>query len=572
MEGVVMILLLHWSLSGAQQFDLEGGGVVVAAAGSDVTLPCSLKNQQSAVDMEVEWTRPDLKNQIVHHYKNKQDQTDKLDPSYKNRTSLFKEELQQGNTSLLLKKVQESDGGQYKCLVQSTGAFDEITINLTVEAIGTPPEIFVLSTDGSGGISLLCETTGWNPKPELRVLDSKGVELSGEHKKSQRAGVGFNVSLDVTAHKNATDTVTCKMTWRDSQRETQMDITGIGSNPQIIVEGTDVSGGIKLLCETTGWKSEPQLQWFSGGVELPAGDVENLQDNNLYTVRYRITTHKNGIFICRVKQHPRMKKDISVILDNSGNKADIGTPPEISVLGTDGSGGISLLCETTGWNPEPELRVLNSNRVELSGGYKKSHRARVGFNVSLHVTAHGTPTVTCEMKLGQHKWEKQMNITGIGTNPQIIVEGTDVPGGIRLLCETTGWESEPHLQWFIGGREHLPGDVETHNDGLYTVRHSITADSGTNIFTCRIKKHPRMEKVINISDHLSNRWKHVAIGAIIVVLIIGAGVAVWRVWRHCRRQRDSVPTMSAVYKPAPTNTPGGAEETNGLNTPVTNDG
>ncbi|XP_076842196.1 butyrophilin-like protein 2 isoform X3 [Brachyhypopomus gauderio] len=500
MEGVVMILLLHWSLSGAQQFDLEGGGVVVAAAGSDVTLPCSLKNQQSAVDMEVEWTRPDLKNQIVHHYKNKQDQTDKLDPSYKNRTSLFKEELQQGNTSLLLKKVQESDGGQYKCLVQSTGAFDEITINLTVE--------------------------------------------------------------------------------------------GIGSNPQIIVEGTDVSGGIKLLCETTGWKSEPQLQWFSGGVELPAGDVENLQDNNLYTVRYRITTHKNGIFICRVKQHPRMKKDISVILDNSGNKADIGTPPEISVLGTDGSGGISLLCETTGWNPEPELRVLNSNRVELSGGYKKSHRARVGFNVSLHVTAHGTPTVTCEMKLGQHKWEKQMNITGIGTNPQIIVEGTDVPGGIRLLCETTGWESEPHLQWFIGGREHLPGDVETHNDGLYTVRHSITADSGTNIFTCRIKKHPRMEKVINISDHLSNRWKHVAIGAIIVVLIIGAGVAVWRVWRHCRRQRgtpalqssqratpavqssqrDSVPTMSAVYKPAPTNTPGGAEETNGLNTPVTNDG
>ncbi|XP_076849387.1 butyrophilin-like protein 2 isoform X1 [Brachyhypopomus gauderio] len=491
MESVwVMVLFLHWSLSGAQRFDLEGGGVVVAAPGSDVTLPCSLTPRMSAVDMKVKWTRQDQGDKLVHHYKNKQDQTDDQDPSYRGRTSLFIEELQYGNTSLLLKYVQWSDGGQYTCGVQGTGVYKNITINLNVE--------------------------------------------------------------------------------------------GIGTNPQIIVEGTDVSGGIKLLCETTGWKSEPQLQWFSGGVELPAGDVENLQDNKRYTVRHRITTHNNGIFTCRVKQHPRMEKDISVILDNSGNQAAIGTDPVISVLGTDGSGGIRLLCETTGWNPEPELRVLDSNRAELSGGYNESHRAGVGFNVSLYVTAHGTPNVTCEMKRGQHKREKQMDITGIGSKPQIIVEVTDLSEGTRLLCETTGWKSKPQLQWFSGGKL-LAGDVENlHDNGLYTVRHRITAHSGTNTFTCRVKQHPRMEKDIDISDHLSNGWKGVAICAIIVVLIIGAGVAVWCVWRHCRRQRgtpalessqrDSVPTMSAVYKPAPTDTPGGAEETNGLNTPVTNDG
>ncbi|XP_076849388.1 butyrophilin-like protein 1 isoform X2 [Brachyhypopomus gauderio] len=401
MESVwVMVLFLHWSLSGAQRFDLEGGGVVVAAPGSDVTLPCSLTPRMSAVDMKVKWTRQDQGDKLVHHYKNKQDQTDDQDPSYRGRTSLFIEELQYGNTSLLLKYVQWSDGGQYTCGVQGTGVYKNITINLNVE--------------------------------------------------------------------------------------------GIGTNPQIIVEGTDVSGGIKLLCETTGWKSEPQLQWFSGGVELPAGDVENLQDNKRYTVRHRITTHNNGIFTCRVKQHPRMEKDISVILDNSGNQA------------------------------------------------------------------------------------------GIGSKPQIIVEVTDLSEGTRLLCETTGWKSKPQLQWFSGGKL-LAGDVENlHDNGLYTVRHRITAHSGTNTFTCRVKQHPRMEKDIDISDHLSNGWKGVAICAIIVVLIIGAGVAVWCVWRHCRRQRgtpalessqrDSVPTMSAVYKPAPTDTPGGAEETNGLNTPVTNDG
>ncbi|XP_076842184.1 butyrophilin subfamily 3 member A2-like [Brachyhypopomus gauderio] len=220
----VMILFLQWSLSGAQRFDLEGGGTVVAAPGSDVTLPCSLKPRMSAVNMEVMWTRTDMHNRVVHHYKNKQDQTGDQDPSYRGKTSLFIEELQYGNTSLLLKKVQVSDGGQYRCQVDSAQWRDHISVQLKIEAVGGAPEITVLGTGVSGGVLLQCECRGWWPVPELQWLNSEGAELPavtescGDHK-------GFNVRLHLTAHKSNNNVYICRLKQGQIMMEKQIDIT-----------------------------------------------------------------------------------------------------------------------------------------------------------------------------------------------------------------------------------------------------------------------------------------------------------------------------------------------------------
>ncbi|XP_076842220.1 ribonuclease inhibitor-like [Brachyhypopomus gauderio] len=218
----VVILFLHWSLSGAQYFDLEGEDVVVAAAGSDVTLPCSLTPRMSAVDMEVKWTRQDLGDTLVHHYKNKQDQTDQ-DPSYMNRTSLFIEKLQQGNTSLLLKKVQVSDGGQYRCRVDSEHKQDQINVLLKIEAVvGGTPEITVLGTGVSGGVLLQCESRGWWPVPDLQWLNSEGAELSAESCGDLK---GFNVRLQLTAHKSNNNVYICRLKQGQIMMEKQIDIT-----------------------------------------------------------------------------------------------------------------------------------------------------------------------------------------------------------------------------------------------------------------------------------------------------------------------------------------------------------
>ncbi|XP_076839618.1 myelin-oligodendrocyte glycoprotein-like isoform X1 [Brachyhypopomus gauderio] len=107
-------------------------------AGEDLVLPCSLQPNISAVNMRVEWIRPDLTemDRFVHLYINYRDWTNGQIESYRGRTGLFKEELQKGNTSLKLSAVQPSDQGVYKCLIRSSDWYDDATLYVAVKDEG----------------------------------------------------------------------------------------------------------------------------------------------------------------------------------------------------------------------------------------------------------------------------------------------------------------------------------------------------------------------------------------------------------------------------------------------------
>uniref|UniRef100_A0A4W4DNT0 Ig-like domain-containing protein n=1 Tax=Electrophorus electricus TaxID=8005 RepID=A0A4W4DNT0_ELEEL len=181
----------------SQRFNVEGPDTVFAAPGSDIVLPCSIKPTMSAVDMEVKWSRQDLGDILVHHYMNNSDKNDGQMPSYRGRTALFIEQLQYGNTSLLLKNVEVSDGGQYTCRVDSAKWDGQVRVLLKIEAVGRTPEITVLGT-ASGGVLLQCDSKGWWPVPELQWLDSKGVEVPAGVKESCEDGEGFYVRRRLT--------------------------------------------------------------------------------------------------------------------------------------------------------------------------------------------------------------------------------------------------------------------------------------------------------------------------------------------------------------------------------------
>ncbi|KAI4896418.1 hypothetical protein NFI96_031520, partial [Prochilodus magdalenae] len=148
---------------------------VVGTAGSDIVLPCSVKREGdgtslSAVDMEIKWTRPDLEGALVHFYTDYEDVYTKQISYFRGRTSLFKEELQKGNTSLRLSNVNLHDEGEYRCLVESVFWHSYISVELTVKVIGEHPVITVESyDDNSKEFSLLCESKGWRPHPDLQV-------------------------------------------------------------------------------------------------------------------------------------------------------------------------------------------------------------------------------------------------------------------------------------------------------------------------------------------------------------------------------------------------------------------
>ncbi|XP_076153742.1 myelin-oligodendrocyte glycoprotein-like [Alosa pseudoharengus] len=133
---VCLWVMLHLcsTICDAGDFQVVGpDGPLTAAAGEDLVLPCSLKPSMNAEDMTVEWLRLNDQGQssVVHLYKDHTDINTKQMPSYRDRTSLFKEELSKGNASLHLKQLRVADTGHFKCLILSKD-YDDISIQLTV--------------------------------------------------------------------------------------------------------------------------------------------------------------------------------------------------------------------------------------------------------------------------------------------------------------------------------------------------------------------------------------------------------------------------------------------------------
>ncbi|KAL7887747.1 hypothetical protein AOLI_G00054680, partial [Acnodon oligacanthus] len=84
---------------------------VRACAAADVTLPGFLSPKTSAVAMEIRWFKG---TDCLYLYLNGQVTEGR---GYEGRVSLFTDELENGNVSLKLKDVHQSDGGEYRCEV-----------------------------------------------------------------------------------------------------------------------------------------------------------------------------------------------------------------------------------------------------------------------------------------------------------------------------------------------------------------------------------------------------------------------------------------------------------------------
>ena len=104
---------------------------VVAVVGDDVVLPCQANLTVPVSETTVEWTRKDLTPQNVHVIKNGQEVSVMQNSVYKDRTSVFVEQLEVGSVSLRISGVKLSDGGIYTCSITS-GKVEECVVQLIV--------------------------------------------------------------------------------------------------------------------------------------------------------------------------------------------------------------------------------------------------------------------------------------------------------------------------------------------------------------------------------------------------------------------------------------------------------
>ncbi|XP_018421314.1 PREDICTED: HERV-H LTR-associating protein 2 [Nanorana parkeri] len=100
---------------------------VIGELNGVIILPCSLTPGEIEV---IHWT---FEGKNVHSYYEGKDVFDDQDPSYVGRTSLFLDQIKNGNASLQLKNLQKSDEQTYSCYLSTTKESKEFPVQLKVE-------------------------------------------------------------------------------------------------------------------------------------------------------------------------------------------------------------------------------------------------------------------------------------------------------------------------------------------------------------------------------------------------------------------------------------------------------
>ncbi|XP_062390953.1 uncharacterized protein LOC134078819 isoform X2 [Sardina pilchardus] len=191
---------------------------VHGVVGDDLILPCSLENNVSAVDMEVQWIING--NQLVHKYRRHMDVTDQQLEAYRGRTSLFREELQRGNISLKLRSVNISDTNTYRCYINTNEGTEDASFEVQINELGNEPEISTKSHyNGSG--TLECKSTNWEIEPTVEWMDSKGNIL--EHAENSTYCYDI-IQRSVTVQKQHGYNYTCRVSYLHHRKETFFEV------------------------------------------------------------------------------------------------------------------------------------------------------------------------------------------------------------------------------------------------------------------------------------------------------------------------------------------------------------
>ncbi|XP_028633838.1 butyrophilin subfamily 3 member A2-like [Grammomys surdaster] len=206
----VLTQLLSWVT--AMEFLVFGpSDPIVAELGGEAILPCSVFPAMSVENMEeLRWFRTRF-SEAVLVYRDQEEQKEGQMPGYLQRTSLVKDHFHQGKAAVRIQDVQASDSGIYICHFKQGVFYEEAILELKVAAMGSVPEVYIKGPE-DGGVSVVCLTSGWYPKPQVHWTDSRGENLSASSETHLENAEGlFSTETSLVVRDSSVGNVTCSI-------------------------------------------------------------------------------------------------------------------------------------------------------------------------------------------------------------------------------------------------------------------------------------------------------------------------------------------------------------------------
>nr|XP_033771142.1 butyrophilin subfamily 1 member A1-like [Geotrypetes seraphini] len=230
-----LLLLSLVGPSSGESFKLIGPDhPVVAILGEDAVLPLCLTPPISTENIEVRWFRTTFSSP-VYLYEYGRDQNEHQLPEFQGRTELIRDHMARGNMALKIHNVTLYDEGRYTCFVRLGSYYQDKELELKVTGLGNSPQI---SWDRyqDGRVTVLCESTGWYPEPEVIWRQDKQslTPFSKTETSEQNGLVNVKSSLSVTINKSSDISCCVRNIILSQERESTIspsDLTNIKNRP-----------------------------------------------------------------------------------------------------------------------------------------------------------------------------------------------------------------------------------------------------------------------------------------------------------------------------------------------------
>uniref|UniRef100_G1QU87 HHLA2 member of B7 family n=1 Tax=Nomascus leucogenys TaxID=61853 RepID=G1QU87_NOMLE len=197
-------LILITSLSGSQGiFPLAfftyvpmNEQIIIGRLDEDIILPSSFERGSEVV---IHWKYQD--SYKVHSYYKGSDHLESQDPRYANRTSLFYNEIQNGNASLFFRRVSLLDEGIYTCYV---GTAIQVITNKVVLKVGVFLTPMMKYEKRNTNSFLICSVLSVYPRPIIMwKMDNTPISENNMEETGSLDPFSINSTLNITGSNSS---------------------------------------------------------------------------------------------------------------------------------------------------------------------------------------------------------------------------------------------------------------------------------------------------------------------------------------------------------------------------------